>query len=171
MGRPNMTWEEGCYFETVCLQIRKLLELVAFGGMIAHGVKYTKLREDFLKHNKAPNIVKHLDAAQPHWFPRHINLKIQGQHGAYDFAASALTRESWLDLYNNMGTVLHVGNPFAGKSAITLTQSVPDTLATIKRHMKTHHAMVDGSFALICDLGEDGERVQVYEAEQISSGS
>lgn len=165
MGGPKMTGEEGFYFESVCLQIRKILELVAFSGMIANGINYTRVHKKFISQNKAAKIVKHLDEIQPQWFPAHINLQVRESQGHIQLAGSGFNRSVWIEVYDKMGSALHVNNPFAGQTIISMVRSVPNTLEMIKRHMATHRTVVSGPYALICDLGDRDAKVNVYEAE------
>lgn len=165
MGGPNMTEKEGFYFESVCLQIRKILELIAFSGMIANGSKYAQAHNEFISQNKAAKIVKHLDKIQPQWFPAHINLEMIEGRGHIQLVGSGFNRSMWIEIYDKMGAALHVNNPFAGPTRISMVRSVPNTLEMIKRHMATHRAVVEGSYALICNLGDRDTKVNVYEAE------
>jgi len=169
MGGPKMMGKEGFYFESVCLQIRKILELIAFGGMIANGTKYTAIHKNFIDQNKAAKIVKHLDALHPYWFPQHVNLQVARNQGHVQYAASGFNREQWIDIYDQMGTLLHVGNPFAGRTEVVMSRSAPNTLRMIQRHMQTHVAAVEGASTLICDLGDRDSRVNVYEAVQVDA--
>ena len=163
MGRSKMTDHEGFCFESVCLQIRKILELVAFSGMIANGLDYSQKNQDFLAHEKASKIVKNLDRLNKSWFPEHVAIHLAGGQIFVEPTASAFNRDLWIEVYDKMGEILHIHNPFAGPPKIHMKKSIPDTLAIIKRHMQAHRVLLAADRAYVCKLGSRTGRVDVFE--------
>lgn len=167
LGGMKTAQEDGAAAEDFALQFRKVLELIAFSGLIANKEIYESAFSDFKSHAYPSKIAKRLQALHPRWFPEHVKLIVvaAGSVGGVQPVASAFTRELWQTLYDKMGVILHIGNPFAGPVRIELTKSIPDTYQIVKRHMQTHHARVLHGAQFVCDLGHwpDGH-CSIHEA-------
>lgn len=57
--------------EAFALQFRKVLELIAFSGLVAKQLAYERVHADFAENSYPTNIGKRLDKVHPRWFPRH----------------------------------------------------------------------------------------------------
>jgi hypothetical protein len=162
---PQADWYA---LESVCLQLRKILELIAFSGLLAHKSKYEQAHEDFLTHMFVTKIARRLDAIHPRWFPEHVTITTIGDgktQAGVTPTASGFNRKVWAQLYDQMSEILHVNNPFAGRTVVHATWRIPETVARLKRHMQTHLVHIVDGPSLIGDLGTwPAGRCQVHEA-------
>ncbi|GAB3666793.1 hypothetical protein [Ramlibacter alkalitolerans] len=111
--------EDGPALEEFALQFRKVLELIAFSGMIANKAIYEVAHNDFVRHAyPSKKVAGRLSKLHPRWFPEHIELVHDSRQPQLAYAqqsASLLTPQYWQKPYDAMGTLLHIGNPFAGR--------------------------------------------------------
>lgn len=143
--------------ETFALEFRKVLELIAFSGLIANKVAYEETHADFAKNGYPTAISKRLDGVHPGWFPRHVTVDrrsgLPPQVLLVQSTASAFDRKRWQQFYDAMSVVLHVRNPFAGGVQLNLDIGLQEAHAMVKRHMTAHVARVLDGPPLVCDLG------------------
>ena len=55
--------------ESICLQIRKILELIALGSLVANRPEYQKYRKNFRRDWNAKRILETLERANPNLYP------------------------------------------------------------------------------------------------------
>lgn len=105
--------------EFVCLQIRKVLELIALSSLCAHREKYEEVEKEFHTHWKAVKILKKIEKFNPNFYPVPYNEKINpgtGRVGAAEKkTAGFLTRSEFETAMNRCGEFLHSSNPYSFK--------------------------------------------------------
>jgi hypothetical protein len=102
--------------ESVYLQFRKILELIAFGSLVANSKLFTKTYADFATKWNAKKLLKDLQSINSDFYPRPIdevpskrpNTKTDITEKAKDF----LTRDEFVTLYQKCGKILHAENPY-----------------------------------------------------------
>jgi hypothetical protein len=143
--------------ESFALQFRKVLELIAFSGMVANKVAYEDAHADFAKNAYPASIGRRLDSVHPTWFPRHVTVERHpGMPQKLVFvrpADSDFDRKRWQQFYDVMGVILHVRNPFAGGVQLNLDIGLLQAHTMVKRHMTSHVARVLSGPPLLCELG------------------
>ena len=105
--------------EFVCLQIRKILELIAFSSLVANKEKYAEAFTDYANHWKANKILKKIAEINPEFYPRPTEIKKEGDvinlysKKAYeDGESTPLTIAEFEKLFDECGIYLHVPEPF-----------------------------------------------------------
>lgn len=106
--------------EFMWLQIRKIVELVAFGGIMADEQRYAAIRAEakdnpnYKRDWKVGSILKKLAEITPHYLPRPIGDLLHLSDGAKHFLEGdeKQTLERFVTIYNDAGDYLHVPNPF-----------------------------------------------------------
>jgi hypothetical protein len=101
LGSYKTTDEDGPALEDFALQFRKVLELIAFSGMIANKAVYERAFADFVEHTYPAKISKRLASLHPTWFPEHVALAPAPSAGNSNIGfaqpvASAFNQEYWL---------------------------------------------------------------------------
>lgn len=168
LSEKQTSQDDGPALEDFALQFRKVLELIAYSGMIANRKTYEAVHKDFVEHAYPAKIAKRLSSMHPRWFPEHVQLTYHPRQPALAFAqaaASAFTVKYWQTLYDAMGTLLHVSNPFAGRVQVKLDRPVAAAYGMVKRHMRTHRVSVLEGPLILCDLGDVGEHCKVSEGQ------
>ena len=160
--------------ESICLQFRKVLELIAFSSLTANRQAYEAVHKDFASHHKADILLKELRRINPLFYPVPISQRPKEINGVMvpDLITSGiLTQEDYIDVFKKCGRLLHAPNPFGGTPSIAFYQKAfPIWLGKIVRLLNTHevHLVTDPTMWII-NMQEDGDdRVHYYVFEETS---
>lgn len=106
--------------EFMWLQLRKIIELVTFGGIMADELRYAALQallkhQDYRLDSKVNKILPKLAEITEHYLPIPIGEQTTSAHGVIHFqqGAAEQTLQRFLDIFNTAGIYLHVPNPLA----------------------------------------------------------
>ncbi|MDR7152012.1 hypothetical protein J2W49_003988 [Hydrogenophaga palleronii] len=157
--------------ELMCVQIRKILELIALSSLAANQVEYQKISNSLAKLWNAKEIVKNLEPINPKYYPEPIVL--QGWNDdpnhtrTQPVKSGYLTRDELLDIYSRCGGLLHAQNPFGrSKDFVQACKVIPVWLKKIKSLLDKHIVnLVDSEtmIMVILNLGfENDVSVGVY---------
>lgn len=102
--------------ESIYLQYRKVLELIAFGSLVANKDRYAEARANFSSDWHAERVLKQIERINPDFYPEPI-LQTPVEGGDFcakfeKFHGDYLTRESFSILYDKCGDILHSENPY-----------------------------------------------------------
>jgi hypothetical protein len=110
--------------ESMWLQIRKIVELVTFGGITADEERYAALRSedaspDYTQDWKVNTILPKLVRITPHFLPIPIDAGKRTQEGlvSFDDVGPERTSAKFIEIYNRAGEYLHIANPFSPTKA------------------------------------------------------
>jgi len=111
--------------EFMWLQVRKIVELVTFGGVMADEARYAALRAEaqdnpnYRRDWKVGQILKRLAELTPHYLPRPLGDMLLLKDGTKHFEAGKEkeTLERFVQIYELAGEHLHVSNPFDEEAA------------------------------------------------------
>ncbi len=102
--------------ESACLQLRKILELIAFGSLVANEEAYSAVYSDFAKHWNAGELLKALAKVNPKFYPEPIVpgapsdrpgiRNIRKRDGDY------LNEKEFVQAYGRCGGIMHAANPY-----------------------------------------------------------
>jgi len=106
--------------EFLCLQFRKILELIALSSLVANKEEYSAQNEKFAKHYNARLILQDLERINPDFYPTPTKrvLKKDGDRKVYDLQPvdkGFLTKQEFIDIYEKCGGHLHAANPYGHK--------------------------------------------------------
>jgi hypothetical protein len=105
--------------ESVYLQFRKILELIALGSLVANKETFSNVYENFSKYWNAEFLVKDIERINPDFYPRPIIQQVSSKPGTkmdlLDRSNDYLTKEELIKLYKKCGAVLHSGNPYGSQ--------------------------------------------------------
>jgi len=106
--------------ETICLQVRKILELIALGSMVANHKEFSKQHEKFHKYWHAERILNDIEKMNPSFYPQPIEKILIPQDGVkaqrVNVKDGYLTKKEFVKVYNKCGGILHADNPFGSKT-------------------------------------------------------
>jgi hypothetical protein len=136
--------------ELASLQLRKILELIAFGSLTANRDKYAGAYSNFASHWNAKRLLESLDRIHPHFYPRPIRLDRTDAAGIKhfeDIKEGYLTRENFVLLYDATSEVLHTRNPFrGGDPTIQFKHTLQEWVGQIQALLSMHYLqLVDSS--------------------------
>lgn len=128
--------------ESMFLQLRKVLELIAFGSLTANQAKYAAAHAQFEKHWKAAKILKDLEAVNSDFYPRPAQLtKVPATGEAANYALLTdgfLTKDEFVFLYDISSAVIHTRNPFLAASSIEIRYDIPVWVERIRQLLRIH---------------------------------
>jgi hypothetical protein len=101
--------------ESVYLQFRKILELIAMASLIANKELYSNEYKNFASHWNARRMLESLEHLNPDFYPKPIIEEDSGSK-LVDKEDGFLTREDFVTLYNACGAIMHTDNPYGDQT-------------------------------------------------------
>lgn len=160
--------------ESICLQIRKILELIAMASLVANETEYKKHRANFSRDWHAKRILENLEKANPAFYPQPTRQILDKNSGrvieTVKIASGFLTRKEYEKLYDRCGGILHADNPFSKKRDIeSFFQEIPSWLEKIIALLNHHEIQLideDRHLKVLMQSDTDGI-VHVWEFERV----
>jgi hypothetical protein len=129
-------------YELVALQLRKILELMAFSSIASNLEQYEATYENAHRHWHAERILKDVERINPHFFPVPARVGAPNADGVRSVEVrtdDSLTRSEFETLYALCGTVLHIGNALKGKKSVNFVHHPGIWLMKINNLLSTHY--------------------------------
>jgi hypothetical protein len=105
--------------ESIYLQYRKILELIALGSLVAQKDVFSTVYADFAKYWNAELLVKDIERLNPNFYPEPIIQQPSTRPDTkMDFILRKddfLTRDDLIKLYKKCGAIMHSGNPYGSQ--------------------------------------------------------
>lgn len=102
--------------ETIYLQYRKILELIAFGSLVANLEEYAKARQNYSSDWHAARVLKAVESVHPEYYPKPVvQLRVEGKkhnRELHIFEGNYLTKSDFEELYDLCGGIMHSQNPY-----------------------------------------------------------
>ena len=101
--------------ESIYLQIRKILELIMFCSLVANKEAYISAHRNIDKHWNAKRIMSALHEINQDFYPKALiysDKKREGIKACFDYRNDSLTKEEFIQIYDECGKILHSNNPF-----------------------------------------------------------
>jgi len=156
--------------ELMFVQLRKTLELIAFGSLSANKVKYSETHENFAKHWKAKAMLDALEKVNPDFYPVPLDPPQQKDDGTKYFPRPAdgfMTRDEFASLYDSCGKVLHTRNPFSTEDpTIKIGYTVEQWVARVQRLLDWHVVQLLGGDRWIVNIPSEGD-VRAWSASPL----
>lgn len=147
--------------ESACLQIRKILELVAFGSLVANLEKFAQQHKRFSKYWNASLMLKDIERINPDFFPKPIIQRKCEESGIHveweDRPNDYMTKEKFVQVYDKCGAILHSDNPFGSKVDYDYYQSaLPGWRMELVNLLNVHTIkLVDDRNLYLFQMGSD----------------
>ena len=158
--------------ETTCLQLRKILELIALASLVANEKAYSSAYRDFAKHWNAGELLKSLSAINPQFYPVPVVELPTDQpgvkHQLKERDPDYLTKDNFVELYGRCGVIMHAANPFGrGINYEFYKANLPLWRQQIINLLNNHQIRLKDShyFYLIHMQEERDEKVHFYKFE------
>jgi hypothetical protein len=148
--------------ELLYLHLRKILELVAMGSLLANAASFGLAEEKLRKYWNAKELLGDLNTLNPRFYPRPIVQKPSARPGVgedwLDRGDDYLTKERFITLYDKCGGVLHTRNPYRPEpDYAALIAEVPKWRAWIVNLLNAHTINLHGDPHLyLFEMGDDG---------------
>lgn len=118
-GKGNALYEPTT-IESVCLQFRKILELIAFGSLVANKELYSAAHAKFAAHWNARLMLQDLERVNPDFYPKPVvetpSPDPRAIHQLKPRQADYMTRDDFEKLYEKCGGTMHADNPYGSRT-------------------------------------------------------
>lgn len=135
--------------ESICLQFRKILELIAFSSLIANKDRYAAAHKNFESHWNAELLLKDLSRINANFYPKPIEEKPSALPGVVNdlvpITDGYLAQEDFIHIYKKCGGMLHAANPYGSKTGFHFFEkSFPIWRAKLIRLLNCHQVHLFG---------------------------
>jgi hypothetical protein len=158
--------------ESACLQLRKILELVAFGSLVANKDAYSLVYAKVSKAWHAGDLLKELEHVNPQFYPIpvvEVPSKTLGVvNELKDRELDYLTKADFKEVYGKCGVMAHAANPYGkGIDYPSYQQSLPRWRAQLINLLNAHkvHLINQPGFYLIHMKENGDDKVHYYKFE------
>jgi len=128
--------------ELVFVQLRKILELIAFASLTANKEKYSHAHAKFMTHWKAKLMLQELEKINPDFYPVPIGKPEVQPNGVKHCPAimdGFLGKEDFAVLFDRTSDFLHVRNPFGPQDPkLNIKYSVKEWVSRIQVLLAFH---------------------------------
>ena len=111
-SKKKTTTYEHTNIEFCALQIRKILELIAFSSLISNVDIYNEKLNNIKKMWNAELILKDIERIHPDFYPKAIYVNPRNKEEWLERSEPCLTRDKFVKAYNKCGKYLHEASPF-----------------------------------------------------------
>lgn len=149
--------------ESICLQFRKILELIAFSSLIANKDRYAAAHKNFESHWNAELLLKDLSRINANFYPKPIDENPSATPGVVNDLVSIkdgyLTQEDFIYIYKKCGGMLHAANPYGSKTGLHFFEkSFTAWRAKLIRLLNCHQVhLVDETGFWLIHMQENGD--------------
>ena len=161
--------------ESIGLQLRKTLELIALASLVANRTEYEKYRANFHRDWNGKRILETLSKANPNFYPQPSKQVVNPETGKVESLKAVttgyLSESDYVELYDICGAILHAYNPFSPMPNVQqFLDSVPAWLRKIMNLLNHHTVQLidpDKQLWVLMHAQSDG-KVHVYEFELVA---
>ena len=161
-------------YEIASINLRKCLELIAFGSLTANKDAYASMHAKFEEHWRAKRLLENLEKIHSNFYPiallapvvssetpRQVHFELETQ--------GFLTRDEFVELYDLCSKIIHSQNPFAAQATINFRFSVNEWVSRIETLLRFHSFQLAGlSYIWIGELyGLNDGKAHVYVGSPI----
>ncbi len=183
LGRLNVMYVTTTA-ETVALQLRKILDLIALASLVANREEYHRIKSNIAKEWNAKHILKVLRELNPNFYPQPSEQVFKGKttegQSIYDtplIESGFLTKEDFVALYDKCSRLMHADNPFSedqqGDLVKFLNVEAPrylQQITTLLNHHHVHPVDDDRMFLSVMQDSKDGN-ANVFEFRKVGESS
>lgn len=176
-GRCNTLYKQTTA-ESICLQVRKILELIALASLVANKDEYAKIRRNFHKDWHGKRILKSVEEINADFYPKPTKqvLDSSGEKviETKEVKFGYLTRRDFENIYDRCGGFLHAQNPFSSPKDIdNFIKVIPTWMEKIMTLLNHHQAQLvqeDLQLWVLMSSKTDG-KVQVTLFQRVESNA
>jgi hypothetical protein len=161
--------------ESMCLQIRKILELIALSSLIANKSKYCEVYDNFTKAWNAEYLLRDLERINTNFYPQPVREEetqeitktgepVKSKWENVD-TSEYLTKDDFIKVYKKCGAMMHADNPKGTKVDYSYYEkAIPEWIRKIMRLLNSHqiHLVDDENIYLIHMKEDRDDEVHYY---------
>jgi hypothetical protein len=156
--------------ESTCLQVRQILELIAFASLCANQKAYSAVHADFASSWNAEYLLRDLARVNPDFYPvpeaEEASADPKVKIHAVEITDGFLTKEEFVKVYKKCSAMMHARNPYGSKTGHHyFEKALPEWRARIVKLLNVHRIKVLGhpGFWLIHMHEAGDDEVHYYE--------
>lgn len=160
--------------EFMCLQIRKILELISMGSLVVNQEEFDAVGQKYAQYWNARLILQDIERLNPDFYPVAIQEVPSARPGVtndlQNKTTGFLTRADFIKVYEKCGKMMHANNPFGSQSDLDYYSSkIPEWEDLIIGLLNCHLIHLKGveGFYLIHMKENRGEDVYGYFFEKV----
>lgn len=161
--------------ESIYLQIRMILELIALASLAANKSIFEENQKKFHKHFKPGIILSDIEKINPNYYPepiREVPSKKKGiVNELFKIKDGFLTKENLITIHGQTGNILHAKNPYDKQLEYQEYESqIPVIMGKIKSLLNSHQIRLlgDHNFFYLIHMKEDrDDKVHFYKFQQV----
>jgi len=159
--------------EAASIQIRKILELIAFSSITANKEEYSKHFPLFSKHWRGKEIIAEMEKINPNFYPRPSKQIINHTTGKVekiiDIKEGFLSKAQYVEVYDYTSNFIHARNVYGTsldyEEAPSRLRNYLSEVTTLLNHHTIRLCSSDNQWWVIMQ-GEDG-KIHLAEMEKI----
>ena len=156
--------------ESISLQYRHILELIAFSSLSANKIIYEKAHRNYEKHWNAELLLRDIERLNPNFYPiphyEVASAEPGGIKDIVDVVDGVLSKTDFVEMYKKCGAIMHAANPFGRKKNYEYyINSFPTWSAKISKLLNQHSVKLYGEekYWFIHMKEEQDDNVHYYE--------
>ncbi len=143
LDKKNSTGYKYTDVEFICLQFRKILELIALANLVSNKEEYSQKHSNFVNHYHAKHILRDIEKINPNFYPiptiQIVDPKTKKVTQTVNLERGFLTKDEFLFVYDECAELLHAENPFSEKRNIDkyfkkFKDWIPKIINLLKHH-------------------------------------
>ncbi len=142
LGQPHHALYQAAAIDSACLQVRKILELVALGSLVANQDIWNGSLRELRNAWNANDILKRLRTVNPDFYPQPvIEVPMTGpvKSDIKNLAEGFLTEAMFGELYGRLGEILHAKNPLGPPMDYDYwLKAIPEEMNLIIKLLNSH---------------------------------
>ena len=130
--------------ESICLQLRMLLELIVFGSLVSNKDVWQKSKKELQSSQDISKKLRELRRLHPNFYPRPVNLEegLSGEEPA-DRVDGFLSEDRLREVYGWLGNILHAENPMGKATGYALfIDAVPGWISEVVNLLECHKVYI-----------------------------
>ena len=149
--------------EFMCLQIRKILELISMGSLVLNKEEFEAIGQKYAQYWNARLILQDIERLNPDFYPIPVQEVPSTRPGVknelQNKTTGFLTRDDFVKVYEKCGKMMHANNPFGSQADLEYyTAKIPEwedlIIGLLNNHI-IHLKGVEGFYAI--HMQEDGK--------------
>ena len=164
--------------EFMCLQIRKMLELISMGSLVVNKDEFDAIGQKYEQYWNARLILQDIERLNPNFYPVAIIEVPSSRPGVIkdlqNKTSGFLTREDFVKVYEKCGKMMHANNPFGSQADFDYySQKIPEWEDLIIGLLNCHIIHIKGveGFYIIHMKEEGRDDVHGYFFERVDESS
>ena len=160
--------------ELICLQFRKIGELIMLSALCAHRAEYQKVHNNIEKEWDATKIRKIPESIHPDFYPSPFERIVDrdtGKQKNQRVTNNFLSKDECISLIGRCGGILHGFNPYNDDKVFKEVESVknnfPEWQRKIRRLLKAHEIKLSGTDKQLWVYMGHGPKNQVLVEERV----